>query len=94
MTTYELPNLLQNTAFLREKQLIGDAKNHAAGLLPFSRATLWRRVSDGTFPRPIKISERTTAWRTSEVCQWLANPSAYRAEDYAESKHSFPGGAA
>lgn len=80
MTTYELPNLLQNTAFLREKQLVGDAKNHAAGLLPFSRATLWRRVKDGTFPQPVKLSERTTAWPTAEVRKWMADPVGYRAE--------------
>lgn len=80
MTTYELPNLLQNTAFLREKQLVGDAKKHAAGLLPFSRATLWRRVKDGTFPQPVKLSERTTAWPTAEVRKWMADPVGYRAE--------------
>ena len=80
MTTYELPNLLQNTAFLREKQLVGDAKTQAAGLLPFSRATLWRRVKDGTFPQPVKLSERTTAWPTAEVRKWMADPVGYRAE--------------
>ncbi len=78
--TYELPNLLQQTAFLREKQLVGDAKKHAAGLLPFSRATLWRRVKDGTFPQPVKLSERTTAWPTAEVRKWMDDPVGYRAE--------------
>jgi len=92
--TYELPSLLQKTAFLREKQLVGNAKTHEAGLFPFSRATLWRRVNDGTFPRPIKLSERTTAWRTCEICQWMANPSAYRAENQIQSVSSLHGGAA
>jgi predicted DNA-binding transcriptional regulator AlpA len=78
--TYELPNLLQKTAFLREKQLVGNAKTHEAGLLPFSRATLWRRVKDGTFPQPVKLSERTTAWPTIEVRKWMADPVGYRAE--------------
>ena len=78
--TYELPNLLQQTAFLREKQLGGDAKKRAAGLLPFSRATLWRRVKDGTFPQPVKLSERTIAWPTAEVRKWMDDPVGYRAE--------------
>jgi len=77
--TYELPSLLEKTAFLREKQLVGDAKNQIAGLLPFSRATLWRRVKDGTFPQPVKLSERTTAWPTTEVRKWMADPTGYRA---------------
>ena len=78
--THELPSLLQKSAFLREKQLVGNAKQNEPGLLPFSRATLWRRVKDGTFPQPVKLSERTTAWPTQEVCKWMADPVGYRAE--------------
>ncbi|WP_084598417.1 helix-turn-helix transcriptional regulator [Paraburkholderia atlantica] len=77
--TLELPGLLEKTAFLREKQLVGDAKKQIAGLLPFSRATLWRRVKNGTFPAPIKLSERTTAWSTAEIRKWIADPTGYRA---------------
>lgn len=69
--TLELPDLLEKTAFLREKQLVGDATKQIAGLLPFSRATLWRRVKDGTFPQPVKLSERTTAWPTAEIRKWI-----------------------
>lgn len=78
--TYELPGLLQETVFLRERQLVGDAKRQVVGLLPFSRATLWRRVKDGTFPPPVKLSERTTAWSTVEVRKWMADPLGYRLE--------------
>ncbi|MDA8095791.1 MAG: AlpA family phage regulatory protein [Betaproteobacteria bacterium] len=78
--THGLPHLLEQTAFLREKQLVGDARNNVAGLLPFSRATLWRRVKDGSFPRPVKLSERTTAWPTAEVRRWMSDPSGYHAE--------------
>ncbi|EIN00391.1 phage transcriptional regulator [Paraburkholderia hospita] len=77
--THELPGFLEKTAFLREKHLIGDPRNQTPGLLPFSRATLWRRVKDGTFPRPIKLSERTTAWPTAEIRKWILDPAGYRA---------------
>ncbi|WP_413454054.1 helix-turn-helix transcriptional regulator [Erwinia persicina] len=40
--------------------------------LPFSSATLWRRVASGTFPKPIKISARITAWRAEEVKEWIS----------------------
>jgi predicted DNA-binding transcriptional regulator AlpA len=25
----------------------------------------------GKFPRPVKLSERTSAWRTSEIVRWI-----------------------
>ncbi len=31
--------------------------------LPFSAPTLWRKVKAGTFPKPIKLSDRVTAWK-------------------------------
>ncbi|CAM2191229.1 prophage regulatory protein [Paraburkholderia kururiensis] len=77
--THEFPSLLEKAAYLREKQLVGDAKSQISGLLPFSRATLWRRVKDGTFPKPVKLSERTTAWPTAEIRKWMMDPAAYRA---------------
>jgi prophage regulatory protein len=77
---HDFPSLLENTAFLREKQLVGDAASQRVALLPFSRATLWRRVKDGTFPAPVKLSERTTAWPTAEIRKWMVNPAGYKAE--------------
>ena len=40
-------------------------------VLPFSDATLWRRIEKGTFPRPKKLSEKVTAWRVEEVRAWF-----------------------
>lgn len=40
-------------------------------LLPFSSATLWRKVAAGEFPKPHKISERVTGWRVEDVRQWF-----------------------
>jgi len=39
--------------------------------VPFSSATLWRKVKSGEFPAPKKLSERVTAWRVEDVRQWL-----------------------
>jgi len=60
---------LPATGFVRQSQLI-------PGPLPFSTATLWRRVKAGTFPQPVKLSERVTAWRAEDVRQWLAAQAA------------------
>lgn len=43
-------------------------------LIPFSAATLWRRVkADPTFPKPVKLSARITAWSRAEIYAWLQN---------------------
>jgi hypothetical protein len=46
------------------------------GLVPWSSATLWRKVKAGDFPAPVKLSENVTAWRSSEVLAWLQNRGA------------------
>ncbi|MDR8399522.1 AlpA family transcriptional regulator [Paraburkholderia sp. USG1] len=42
------------------------------------RATIYSMISRGEFPRPIRIGERATGWRESELEAWLANRSAAR----------------
>jgi len=39
--------------------------------VPISRSTLWRRVNDGTFPRPLKLSDRVTVWRSEDIDDWM-----------------------
>ena len=56
---------LPNSAYVREAQLDSTAP------LPFSAPTLWRKVKAGTFPKPIKLSERVTAWNVGAVRAWL-----------------------
>lgn len=46
------------------KSLIRDTE--AATLLGCSRATFWRRVADGTFPRPIRICG-ITRWDLADI---------------------------
>lgn len=49
----------------------------ALGLVPFSASTVWRKVKQHQFPRPIKVSAQITAWRVGDIRCWLANPSGY-----------------
>ena len=32
--------------------------------------TIYRKMSAGTFPQPVKVGRRRLAWRTSDVMQW------------------------
>lgn len=50
-------------AYIRQRELMA--------LLPFSRSTLWRKVKNGTFVRPLQLSSRIIAWNRNEVLAWL-----------------------
>lgn len=55
---------LPNEAFARQPKVLE--------VVPFSSATLWRKVKDGSFPAPVKLSERVTAWKVSSIREWLS----------------------
>jgi predicted DNA-binding transcriptional regulator AlpA len=59
---FDLPAI----GYVRQSQLIPT-------IVPFSSATLWRRVNSGDFPRPVKLSERVTAWRVEDIRAWMHN---------------------
>lgn len=42
-------------------------------LLGVSSATVWRGVRQGTIPKPVKLSERCTAWNVASVREFLAS---------------------
>lgn len=64
---------LPDCALLRESQLVPSPKRPGVhALLPFSAPTLWRKVKNGDFPKPLKLGPRITAWRCGDVRQWLA----------------------
>lgn len=68
--------LLPQTGFVRLPLLTGDKKTGTPGLLPFSKSTIWRRVAAGTFPKPVKLSERVTAWKAEDIRAWLDQQAA------------------
>ena len=59
--------VLPATGYVRQKQLV-------PGIIPFSAATLWRKVATGKFPAPVKLSAGVTAWRVEAVRAWLDEP--------------------
>lgn len=69
---------LPDSAWLRESQLVRSPKNpdSAVAPLPFSAPTLWRMVKAGRFPAPCKLSARVTAWKCSQVREWMAAQAA------------------
>ncbi len=64
MSSPNLPQSLPDVGFIRQAQLV-------PAIVPFSNATLWRKVKDGTFPAPVKLSPRVTAWDVRQVRKWI-----------------------
>lgn len=63
---------LPDSGYVRESQLVQSPKRpDTPAPLPFSAPTLWRKVKAGTFPKPIKLSERVTAWNVGTVRAWM-----------------------
>jgi predicted DNA-binding transcriptional regulator AlpA len=54
---------LPETGFLRQSQVLG--------FIPISKSTLWRRVTAGSFPAPLKLPARVTVWRAEDVRRWI-----------------------
>ncbi len=55
---------IPNEALLRVKQVLK--------YIPVSRSHWWQGVKEGRYPKPIKLSERITVWRASDIRQLIA----------------------
>jgi len=52
------------TRFLRLPELM-----QTVGL---SRSTIYEKVADGQFPKPIPLSGRAVGWLSDDVSEWIA----------------------
>jgi prophage regulatory protein len=41
--------------------------------VPYSRSTIYLKVSRGEFPKPIDLGARAVAWLESDVDEWIAS---------------------
>ena len=54
---------IENTSLLRLSEVV-----KITGL---AQSTIYAKVANSTFPPPIKLSERASAWIAKEVEQWV-----------------------
>ena len=52
-------NNLPETGFLRLPQVLD--------LIPVGKSTWFAGVKDGKYPKPVKLGERTSAWRVEDI---------------------------
>lgn len=69
---------LPNTGFLRVWQIVGDAKAEPPipAIVPVSRSTWLNGCKSGKYPKPVKLSPRTTAWRVSDIRAYIDSVGA------------------
>ena len=42
-----------------------------ANLIGVSRATLYRRIADGSFPRPVQVGPRSVRFLECDIAAWV-----------------------
>ena len=57
--------------------------NEVKHLTTLSTASIYRQIKDNSFPKQIKLGERSSAWFYDEIIQWLEDK---RIERDGESK--------
>lgn len=74
MTTSNITPQLPTTGFVRLWDIIGNkkAKPPIPALIPVSRSTFLKGIKTGLYPEPIKLGERSVAWRVQEIRNLIA----------------------
>jgi prophage regulatory protein len=58
---------LNGNGLLRLEQILGNAKKDIPALIPIGRTAWWMGVKAGRYPQPVKLGERTRAWRAADI---------------------------
>ena len=61
-------NTIPGTGFVRLPTILK--------VFPVSKSTWWAGVKDGRFPKPVKLSDRITAWRAEDIQALIATHGA------------------
>lgn len=41
--------------------------NQILQIIPVGKSTWWAKVKQGVYPQPVKLGERTTAWKVEDI---------------------------
>ena len=56
---------IPETGFLRLSQMLA--------IFPVSKSSWWEGCKSGRYPKPVKLSARTTAWRAEDIAALVKN---------------------
>jgi prophage regulatory protein len=66
-TSFAVPLDFPRTGLVRLKSIL-----HPAGPIPVGKTTWWEGVRSGRFPKPSKLSPKTTVWRAEDIHDLIA----------------------
>lgn len=49
-----------------------------APIIPICKSTWWAGVKSGRYPKPVKLSERTTCWRVEDILALIQTTGVYQ----------------
>lgn len=83
-----------DVGFVRLSQIIGHPKADPpyAPIIPVSKATWWNGVKSGRFPKPIKLTARTTVWRVEDIQNLIKHPCSQGVTEQGWEKRAFNDG--
>ncbi|MDX8384702.1 MAG: AlpA family phage regulatory protein [Ghiorsea sp.] len=61
-------NSMPEIGFLRKPQVLA--------MIPISSSSWYQGIADGIYPAPVKLSERTSAWRVEDIRKLIADLGA------------------
>lgn len=66
---------LPSTGLLRLREILGDKKANPPlpPMIPICRSSWWAGVKAGKYPAPVKLGERTTAWKVADILALIEN---------------------
>ena len=53
--------------FYRLRDIIGDRKAGIPPIIPVCRTSWYAGIKEGRYPKPVKLTERTSAWRSTDI---------------------------
>lgn len=60
-------HFISQVGFFRLPQIVGNKKSGIPPIIPVSKSTWWAGVKSGRYPKPVKLSDRCTAWRIEDI---------------------------
>lgn len=64
-------NVLPTEGFVRLPAIVAPH-----GVFPVSKSAWWAGIAAGRYPKPVKLSERTSAWTVEDIRKLIASTKA------------------
>ena len=49
-------------------------REEVSAITGLARATIYKKVAEGTFPAPLRLGSRAVGWRLADIKAWLDAP--------------------